>query len=54
MSIRDRAESPHIRNAFAALPARAKLKDFEAVLAAQGFAKEIIMYLKKRNMQLPA
>ena len=49
-----KAESPRIRNAFAALPARAKLKDFEAVLAAQGFAKEIIMYLKKRNMQLPA
>ncbi len=48
------AELPRIRNTFVALPARAKLKDFEAALAAQGFAKEIITYLKKRNMQLPA
>lgn len=49
-----KAEMPRIRKALATLPARPHVKDFEQVLASHGIAKEIIMYLKKRNMQLPA
>ena len=48
-----KAELPRIRNVFATLPTRARPKDFEAALAAQGIEKEVITYLKKRNMQLP-
>ncbi|HOD50002.1 MAG TPA: DUF2225 domain-containing protein [Candidatus Hydrogenedentes bacterium] len=48
------ADMPRIRKAFATLSARARLKDFEDALTSHGVAKEIITYLKKRNMQLPA
>jgi len=49
-----KVQRPRIRKAFATLPARAHMRDFEKVLASQGIRKEIITYLKKRNMQLPA
>lgn len=48
-----KAQIPRIRKALGTLPARAQLKDFEDALAAHGIRKEVITYLKKRNMQLP-
>ncbi|MFO7974117.1 MAG: DUF2225 domain-containing protein [Candidatus Hydrogenedentota bacterium] len=48
------AQMPRIREAFATLPSRAQMKDFEDALASHGIPKEIVTYLKKRNMQLPA
>ena len=48
------AEIPRIRKVFAGLPPKARIEDFEHALAANGVAKEIITYLKRRNMQLPA
>ena len=48
------AEIPRIRKVFAGLPPKARLEDFEQALAAHGIAREVITYLKKRNMQLPA